>query len=68
MAPIEMKKIEMKKIDLQLIAEFMAGNIEGFAIFLEEKKEIAGTEADLIVDEFMEMVDGTDEESGASNG
>lgn len=58
----------MKKTDLQLIAEFMAGNIEGFGQFLEEKKEIAGTEADLIVDEFMEMADGTDEESGASNG
>ena len=53
----------MKKIDLLLIAEFIDKQYQEFAEFLEEEKEIAGGEGDMILEELRGMIDGVEDGS-----
>lgn len=53
----------MKKIDLLLIAEFLDRQHQEFAEFLEEEKEIAGVEGDMIIEELLGMIDGLEDAS-----
>ncbi|MCK4786236.1 MAG: hypothetical protein KAV87_20935 [Desulfobacteraceae bacterium] len=52
----------MKKTDLQLIVNCLKQNIDRFGDYLEDFKEIDRGEADFIIEEFMEMIDGQEEE------
>ena len=51
----------MKKTDLQLIAYCLERNIDRFGDYLEDVKGIDRAEADFILEEFMEMIDGMEE-------
>ena len=53
----------MKKIDLLLIADFLDSKHQEFADFLQEEKEIDGSEGDFILDELLEMIDGLEDAS-----
>ncbi len=51
----------IKKIDLLLIAEFLDSKHQEFADFLQEEKEIDGSEGDMILEELLGMIDGLDD-------
>ena len=53
----------MKKIDLLLIAGFLDSKHQEFADFLQEEKEIDGSEGDFILEELIEMIDGLNDAS-----
>jgi hypothetical protein len=53
----------MKKIDLQLIAAFLDSKHQEFAGFLQEEKEIEGSEGDFILEAVINEIDGLEDAS-----
>lgn len=51
----------MKKIDLLLIADFLDSKYQEFADFLQEEKEIDGSEGDFILEAVMNEIDGLED-------
>lgn len=51
----------MKKIDLQLIAGFLDSKYQEFADFLQEEKEIDGSEGDFILEAVINEIDRLDD-------
>ena len=47
----------MKKIDLLLIADFLDSKHQEFADFLQEEKEIEGSEGDFILEAVIDEID-----------
>ena len=52
---------KMKKIDLQLIAAFLDSKYQEFADFLQEEKEIDGSEGDFILEAVTNEIDRLDD-------
>ena len=53
----------MKKLDLQLIAAFLDSKHQEFADFLQEEKEIEGSEGDFILEAVINEINGLDDAS-----